>query len=433
MRINLKFNTWTWVIVFIGFAFPIQVILNNELFGLTGYVLFFLLVMVKLYSSSLRFRVLGFNAVDFGVFYYVLHFAAHAIYQLFFGIVSISDLIRQMMIYLLPVFFYFYFSRIARLSDFDAVLKGLIVVGLVSSLYVIYDTILRFIFDRVDPYQIMALDYSAVKANVSYISKETMNVARISPGFPTFGLMAKHSVSTAWIGIAGFVLMRFFENSLLKRNQVILVIFFVLLLHMYVTAIIIFGVTVAIVELGVVEKFIRRKMDLTVLALFLILFVISAVSTIFFPSQISDGIAENMAVIPALLFGDSSQSYSGFLGSTFSLLIDPFVWVFGSGYTNQEILARGGDIGFFDSTVIYGAFYWIVLIWVLYKGIYASMNHQKILFNVLFFMLFMDAHYSVWTDKSLLVVFFIFLGLFRQWKYIELNGIEFRKVSEQRS
>lgn len=111
MRINLKFNTWTWVIVFIGFAFPIQVILNNELFGLTGYVLFFLLVMVKLYSSSLRFRVLGFNAVDFGVFYYVLHFAAHAIYQLFFGIVSISDLIRQMVTNLLPVFFLLLFFK----------------------------------------------------------------------------------------------------------------------------------------------------------------------------------------------------------------------------------------------------------------------------------------------------------------------------------
>lgn len=282
-------------------------------------------------------------------------------------------------------------------------------VGLVSSLYVIYDTILRFIFDRVDPYQIMALDYSAVKANVSYISKETMNVARISPGFPTFGLMAKHSVSTAWIVIAGLVLMRFFENALLKRNQVILVIFFVLLLHMYVTAIIIFGVTVAIVELGVVEQFIRRKMNLTVLVLFLILFVISAVSTIFLPSQIVDGIAGNMGVIPALLFGDSSQSYSGFLGR-FSSLIDPFVWVFGIGYTQQEALARGGDIGFFDSTVIYGAFYWIVLIWVLYNGIYASMNHQKILFNVLFFMLFMDAHYSVWLISLFLLCFLYFLG-----------------------
>ena len=98
---TLKIFAWFIIILFLMFAFPLQVITMSPYPKLIPYIIFFILLLITSdRSSTLKInKNLGFNGVELFILLYFFLFIIHSTYQIILGISNLPDLSKASHIY----------------------------------------------------------------------------------------------------------------------------------------------------------------------------------------------------------------------------------------------------------------------------------------------------------------------------------------------
>ncbi|HDY87946.1 MAG TPA: hypothetical protein ENH82_07525, partial [bacterium] len=248
---TIKSLLWFCAILLLVFSFPMQVYANNPYPSLLPYLLIGLIVMLSFFFprkhcfSDINPRKN--RSINFMVGIYLFLLLLNTEWQTLFGIINPYEGISALVIYLLPVVFYWYFRKIASEQEIRSVLLAIFVAGLIVGVYFVYDSYLKLGLDRVNDYAHKAFQYSIQRSNQTV---EMANQMRISSS-RSMGLLQHHSVSGAWVILGSFAALFFLP---LKHRVFRRVVFFVfgmiLLLGLNFTSIIVFSVTMFLFEFG---------------------------------------------------------------------------------------------------------------------------------------------------------------------------------------
>jgi len=249
---TVKGLLWLIAILLLALSFPLQVYSGNPYPSLLPYLVIGVIILVASLApknDSLRDVTVRRNhniALMVGVYVFLIFLNTG--WQAAFGVISASEAMTALVIYLLPVVFYLHFRRAAQEEEIRWVLLAIVVAGLIVGAYFAYDSFLKLALGQVSEYAKMAFQYSLDRAG---ITAEEANKMRVSYGYRSLGLLESHSVSGSWVilgALAALALMPLHRRFL--RRCVILVFGIMLLLGLNFTAIVAFFIIMSLFEFG---------------------------------------------------------------------------------------------------------------------------------------------------------------------------------------
>jgi hypothetical protein len=441
-RTHVKDLLWFCTILLVTLSFPLQVYAGNPYPALLPYLLIGgILVFFPARRLATECSRQNRN-IDLMVVIYVLLLLLDTLWQTVFGVIGFAEGISAIVVYLLPVGFYWYFSRVASEQEIRISVLAMVVAGLIAGLYFTYDSYLKLALGQVSDYSQAAFDYSVSRAGSA---SGEINEARIAIGYRSHGLLESHSVSAAWIiigALAALTLMP--RNRRLLRLAVILLFGTMVLLGLNFTAIIAFSIIVFLLEFsGITER--RRRVSSVLGNVASVILIVGAVGWVAVSAtgtDMSEVILDILSFQTALALGTgyADQSYAYILSQHLSTYYDhvsdlPLSLLFGDGFSTFGI-TKGGDIGFVESLAAFGLPYFLLLVFCLVNLIIRALHQVRICdvgasggreagldrANALKFsagltllVLITDFHYTVWPAKSVLPIFFFAIALYGRY------------------
>lgn len=451
-RVTLKALLWFCATLLTAWSFPLQVYANSPIPSLLPYSLIAIILMVTAFSRK--------REISHGIFprwrgnigimirIYVFLVLLNTGWQAGFGVISPSEATSALVIYLLPIVWYWYFRKLASEAEIRCVIIGIAVAGFVVGAYFAYDSFLKLSLGEVSDYAYRAFQYSLDRANLSV---QDANDARIRSGFRGFGLLETHSVSGAWIvfgALATLTLVGWHRRNL--RRLVLLVFGTMLLMALNFTAIMAFVILMFLFEFGG-AAFLRGRVSLMLgrdlAGLALVGIAGAGISIGIAGNAMSRYMAENLIGQTELLLGLSSVARYSMMELIGLYLQDyrhhiydaPFTLLIGDGFSSYG-LRKGGDIGAIESMAKVGVpFFLAILIgigglirlglrriryknvgWTTRAGGIGPRGMIQFAVSVTLLVLITEGHYSVWPAKSVLPVFLFALALFE--RYLPVRG-----------
>ncbi len=373
--------------------------------------------------------------INFMVGIYLFLLLLNTAWQTVFGMINPYEGISALVIYLLPVVFYWYFRKIASEQEIRSVLLAIVVAGLIVGMYFVYDSYLKLALGQVSDYAYKAFQYSLQRSNQT---KEMVNQMRIGLG-RGMGLLESHSVSGAWVILGSFAALFFLPPKPRVIRRVVFFVFgMVLLLGLNFTSIITFSVIMLLFEFGGLSllrgrlsaKLVGNLVSLTLIVMLGVGFALWVVG-----EGMSERISKNLVGQINLLFGtgDLNIKMGGILieeiGRYFQHILSfPHTLLLGDGFSTFGMM-KGGDIGAIESLAKFGVLFFLAIVFGLLRLIkdglrqikamsgrqatgMVGIEHGKILqfaICVTLLVLITEGHYNVWSAKSILpIVFFVF-------------------------
>lgn len=441
-RMAVKLTTvrnvlWFWTIVFLVLSFPLQVYINSPYPAIWPYPLIGLIIIVTLFypldgisrriHSVLICKSKNINSMV-NIYLFLLLF--NTAWQILYKVIGFYEGVSALVIYLLPIFFYFYFRNLASDQEIRRILKTMVVVGLIVGIYFVYDSYSKMALGQVTDYAYKAFQYSLDRVQ---ITQNEANIARISINARSSGLLQTHSVSGAWIvlaTLASLALIR--ENRKILRCIVILIFGLLLFLSLNFTAIISFSIIMFLFEFGGLSMLrdrvlaiLRNLISLTLIGGFLMW-----LGNMIAGDSMSKTIYRLFTWQRDFLFGTGGVDNESKLSMIFGTLGRysehisnyPLTLVFGDGFSSFG-MEKGGDIGFIDTMAKLGLVFFLVCIFSLLSLIKSRLRQIESLrgteagrnvrfaISVLMLALLAEVHYSIWTAKSVLPMIFFALAL----------------------
>ncbi|MCP5503337.1 MAG: hypothetical protein H7A25_25790 [Leptospiraceae bacterium] len=429
-------------VIFTSFTFFFQVTFNSELWALVPYILLMLLVFLNI-GNVIEYFFLNLypkqKYIDFfiGIFWIIIIIK---IIVTFLEYREVGEIFRYLFLYAAPVLFYFFVVSIKKIELITVLLKMIVICGMIISTQFVYESYNKSVNDKLTNFSEKAFYYSMKRMKTEDIGNA--NQARLSTGSRAQGILSKHSMTSAYIIICFYTLLSLIREYKKKIKFFIWSLgFSVLVLGMNTTSIVVYMIVGLwfykdIFKISKVRKdiFVKQYLFHSLLIMFLLL----SVFTVFFFEFISLLIyrAFNMLVNQLLfVFTSSKDSYTvGIIFEEILHFLDlcleyPYLLVFGDLF-KKPIYAIGGDVGFLDSITLIGfplylsIFTGFILFGMklrLIKDIVINDDTWKQLelsyVSIMVFFL-MDIHYSIWYDKSLIIIFFILWGIFRRNLYL---------------
>jgi hypothetical protein len=432
--VTLKARLWWLGVLFVAFAVPLQVYAQNPYPSLLPYGIIALIAVVEWAFPRSATGEAGppAGAIRPIVVIYSAMVALSAGWQAMLGLIDVGTATSGVVIFLLPVAWYWYFRRPGTGREVRAVLSGIAVAGLVVGLYFAYDSYSKIALGRVTTYANAAFQYSVARSG---LGEAEANTQRILANSRAFGLLETHSVSGAWIILGAFAALAILPaRRKLLRLATLLAAGGLLLLGLNFTAIVAFATIAFVLEFGGAVMLQARFSIRTALRAISLPFLVTAIAAIALAlagAEMTEFILGNLSFQRELALGTSGRgSYMDLVGMKardYVLHIDdmPFTLLFGDGYGTYGSL-KGGDIGLIETLERLG----LPLFAAVFVGVVAliraglrqiaarrTRDHAPAQATVAFcvavlmLVLIMDIHYSIWYAKSILPVVFFALAL----------------------
>jgi hypothetical protein len=438
----------------LAFSFPLQVITLNPTIAIAPYLCVALLFAIEL-SLVKNSKLLQWNTrrpVDLIVTVYVLLVVLHTSWQTAFGFISIADGVSALFVYLFPILYYLYFRSTITDREMLIALCQIFAISVVIATHYIFDSYSMLVLGNVSDFSKEALAYIESRA-----PGQEHNLARVSPGYRSHGLLEKHSISTAWIVLGCLSILCILPRNRIKiRSFVISLYLFVLIIALNTTAIVGFVLVVLLMEFKILNRYISKRAVRNFMQLIFAVCILLGTIWIFLPSTMFD---EMMAAVTLILTGqidiavgtrklENSTYFGGLikelLNFPHNMLKFPPGVLIGDGFSTFGY-QKGGDYGFIELLHIFGLPFFIVIL----GGLYRLLGRAYILTNyfdevslsskylwfassVIIYIIFAEIHYGIWNSKSILPIFFICLAIFDRYPYSP-RGSVMKNASRHRS
>jgi hypothetical protein len=446
---SVKSLLWFVATLSLVLSFPLQVYAGNPYPSLIPYLLIAIILALTVICHmsggpsglSLRHNRNISIMVAF-YFYFVLFLTA---WQTGFGVISCYEGLSVLVIYLLPVIFYWYFRIIASEQEMRSVLAAMAIAGLIVGAYFAYDSYLKLALAQVSDYANAAFQYSLARAGVS---AEEANNARVNLGSRSFGLLASHAVSGAWVILGALsALALLAQNRIVLRRAIIFLFGTMLLLGLNYTTIIVFSVIMVLTEVW--DIFLPRSRPAAILGnvawFALIVMMMVGITWWIAGDVMTSFILDVTSVQMGIAFGtrDNNLSFIGLIldsaKSYYRHITDyPTALLFGDGFSSFGFM-KGGDVGFIESMAKFGLPFFCAIVFGLLFLMSSGVRQIKALNGgkargavglfrgrilqyaicVTLLVLITECHYTVWADKSILPIVFFILALYG--RYLSLS------------
>ena len=294
-----------------------------------------------------------------------------------------------------------------------------------------YDSYKMLVLGEVNDFSIKILEYSTMRETAG----NPMNYARISGFNRSHGLLENHAISAAWISISCFAMLALLtKKETLIRFLVIIIYSIILLISLNFTSIIAFSFVIIFVELKgfLLFRAVIAKSSLKALLVGLIVFVLAYNFNIQNQGEMVIAIRESIILHSELATGNIEYQDAtffnkfiiSFLSFPKNMLSFPPGILIGDGFSSWGS-GKGGDFGHAETLHQLGLPFYIAVIIGLFKLIKLSLCKIQILnlkihedgsylyfaVCVLLYILITTLHYSTWSAKSVLPIFFISIAI----------------------
>jgi hypothetical protein len=445
--LKLKTILWIIVVLLLSFSFPIQVIMFSPLPSIFPYIGFIFIILITAFYNNKKIYTSGnTRKINLMISVYVTLVIFHGTWQSIFNFITFNAAISSIIIYVFPVLFYFYFSRYASEQEIRTVIATIAISGLISGIYFLLDSYAMLVLGQVSDFSYKMIDYTIMRAPPGY----EPNLARIAASNRSHGLLENHSISAAWISISCFSILALLPRKEIFKRSLIIAIFGVFLfLSLNFTAIISFFIVVMFIEFQghLLMKAVIAKSSFKKIAIISILFFLFGFVLVYNLKEMAD-IIKNMSLGQMmmltgevkLLAGDTfiSRSFTSFIDFPKHMLSFPPGILIGDGFSTWSNGGRGGDFGHAETLHQLGLPFYIAVIIGLFKLIKLSLYKIQIL-NweidqgarylyfagcIILYLLLTTIHYTTWSVKSLLPIFFISIAIFSRYLPIQYKPVK---------
>jgi hypothetical protein len=438
--ITLKYYIWIGIIFFLIFSFPIQVILSSPLPSLFPYLGILLLFFITKFFNHIPSKIIYKNKnIEHFIKVYIFLVIFHSSWQCLFKFISIGNGITAIVIYILPVIFYWYGIKYTTEKEFKIILFSIVIFGLCSGLYFVYDSYSMLVNAQVSEFSHKIMEYTKSRAP----DRTEFNVSRISEGIRSHGMLEKHSISAAWTALSCFAILAIIPLKHLKtRLLIVSIYFFMLLISLNFTSIVAFIFVIAFIELkvfyifkGLISKNSFKFFGYSLLILFSALIYISIYSKDLYellifriPDQLSLALGLRSLNDDSTFIG---TFLSGYFKYPLNMLSFPPGILIGDGFSNWGVTNKGGDFGHIDLVHRLGFPLYFAIIYGLFRLTKQSLNKIRLAnweldkgarylqFSVsaILYILVTTIHYNTWDTKSTLPLFFICIVFISRYLY----------------
>jgi hypothetical protein len=440
---------WFCAFLLIALSFPIQVYTKNPYPALLPYFVIGLIVQLPRERFSIQVDRRKSGNINVMVGIYMCLVLLNTAWQTVFGVIRFDEGLNAIVVYLLPVVFYWYFCRVASEEEIRWSISAIVVAGLIVGTYFAYDSYIRLALGQVNDYNNAAFEYSFSRAGDS---TGGVNDARISVGYRSQGLLESHSVSGTWIAIGALAALTFVpRNRRSLRNAVILLFGMMVLLGLNFTAIFAFSVIMFLLEFGgfMMARGGNSSIIGNLASLVLVVVILAGVALWAAGDDMSEFILKSFSSQTDLALGtgdvdrsfldlviENSRSYYKEVSNF------PHTLLLGDGFSTFGI-PKGGDIGFIETMAKFGVPYFLLVVVSLMKLIGTGLHQIKAVgrgrvpageggidrisilqfaIGVTLLVLITDIHYSVWPAKSILPIVFFVLALYGRYLSVPRSG-----------
>jgi hypothetical protein len=458
MRIvTIKSILWFFTILLLVLSFPIQVYLNSPIPSLFSYaILVILFALTGLQKDSLATRLFKWsigNSIEQVIFIFIFLLILHSVWQTLFGFITIGMAFSSYIIFAFPVLFYIYFRNALTDKELRYILFTMAIAGLIVGTYFAYDSISKLLYGILPDYALKAREYSFNRGGGTIQGY----YARVDLAGRSMGLLEKHAVSSAWIGIGCFAALALIPVNAIKKRAFIISLYGILLvLGMNFTGILGFILVVLLIEMGLYRFFIGfiSRRSIKIFIGFLIVFAAIFFLTVsVFGSDLVKimqkfiDIQYDIAVGKRAVYDGSKGYFGGMMTEITSFPVNmwkkfPPGLLIGDGFSPgwKGVVDKGGDYGFIETMYRLGPpMFLIVFVGLLIivrkalKKVFLSRfseNHHsdylQFANSVIIYLIFSELHYTIWSAKSIFPVFFLCLAIYNRYlpvKYLSDSAI----------
>lgn len=441
-----KSMLWFGAILCLVFAFPLQVFAGSPLPSLLPYCLFTVIVVLSQVKTSPTLTIAHptqrNRRINQMVCFYVIFLILHTVWHIVSASIDLAEAASILIVYLLPVSFYWYFRSLASEQEIRLVLFAVVVAGLVVGIYFAYDSYLKLALGEISDYANAAFQYSVERAPRTLGEP---NDARVNLGSRSSGLLQSHTVSGAWVAIGAFATLALLPPDRRLLRRILQIVFGVLLiLGLNFSSIIAFILVIMLMEFyQIAARYRRRPLRQLGRLIAFSLSLLLTVGSVFWLAD--DLMSENILTIASIqkdilfsaepgnksMFGlavDTAISYLRYIERS------PLTLIVGDGFSSSGF-EKGGDIGALETLAQFGLLFYFAILIGVFGLIKAGLNKMKSLggrfakdrtewqqsqiiqfaISITLLVAIMDCHYSVWSAKSIMPILFFVLALFGRY------------------
>ncbi len=438
---------WFCTILLLAFSFPLQVLTMSPYPSLLPYFLILVILLLNFSSNNYQISNLLNNCENKKttkiVSLYILLLLLNTGWQTAFGVISLYEGATALVIYLLPVFFYWYFLKVATEKEIIWVLLAISVSGFIVGVFFAYDSYLKLAVETISLYAQEASDYSVLRGLEKGFDVIT---SRARPEHRSFGPLESRAVSASWI-ILGFIASLALLPLKFKflRRGVIVVFGLLLFLTLNFTAVVTFLVLILLFEFGGASLLVGNYKEWFRQFIWFVLIGELVLYAVYFLAgdSMSEFLLTNIRYQINMLLGignyNSPLTFLGLIKENFYIYYQnvhhyPYTLLLGDGFSSFGI-PKSGDIGFIESMAKFGVpFFFIVVLGLFYlilralkQVVYISefgsnsckelmrLRFLQFSISVILMIFIAEGHYSVWKAKSILPIVFIVVALLSRY------------------
>lgn len=427
-------------ILSIAFTFPLQVLTLNPAMAILPYGFlastFILPLFKNLYSLKINFKKkMGLSLAL--IFSYLVLVIFQTTWQVLLSVITPVEGISAIVIYVLPLFFFLYFRRIASIQEFRAALYAMALSGFLVGAYFVFDSYTMLVLGELNEYSIRAFDYSQFRA-----PEQALNEARISVNGRSHGLLESHTVSAFWIFLGCYASLTLLPiERKLSRLLIIFIYATMLLVGLNFTSIVGFILVMLLLELKYYyfffhdfKKDVKKELQF-LLYIFLISLIILIIINIF-NKKFFQIIELNIISQLKLAIGNSKMGENTYFSGLLLSLVDitsenfsifPLSPLIGTGFSSLGV--KTADYGIVTTINTFGIpfflFYFIGILALICRALKKISNSNFLASQVngylwfasavIGYILFMEIHYSIWIAKSVLPIVFFSLAIYDKY------------------
>jgi hypothetical protein len=349
--------------------------------------------------------------------------------------------VSAIVVFALPVLFFVYFRTFASNLEFRAVISAMLLAGLVSGSFYVYDSYSMMVQGQVSEYSLSVMKYIEMRSLVD----GPQNMARVTPFGRSHGLLEKHSVSAAWIVLGCFAVLTLLpKNKPIKRMNIVIFFGLILLIALNVTSIALFVTVVLLMEYGghsILHGALSKRTVNLILTIITGLVLVGSLLFILPDSvgvKLLTSIWKIMAFQVDLVSGNMTHqevSYfegliSGFISYPDNISKFPLGVLIGDGFSTFGY-AKGGDYGIVESLHRFGVPFFFAILFGLMSLIRCALKQMYYMVpkqlpegrylwfavSATLYIVLADIHYTIWAMKSILPIMFINLAIFDRYLY----------------
>ena len=428
------------VVTATSLSFPLQLIYRTPLMSLLPYIVLGIIFILTHFSKMQTPKVIWNirRPIILAITIYLVLFFINTSWQVVFGFITPMAATSAMVVFLLPVLFFIYFRFFATTQHFRLLFFAIIVCGLLNGLYFAYDSYSMLVSLQVSDYAHKAIEYIELRAP----GGDDTNLARVTVGSRSHGLLEKHSVSSAWVVLGCLASLTTLPSSEhLKRSLVIMFFGLMVVIGMNFTSIAGFVFVVCLIEYKGYYIFrvrtyinIGARLITIVLAVGVVLLLAGRYLNL---TDLYKSIERLLIFQVGLADGTIEFENGSFIGNLlYQLIFYPFLIIdypvgllIGDGFSTFGN-GKGGDFGIVETLHIFGLPFFLIIFIGLIRLIFSSikkinsneielMEKKYLWFAVSFvtYIIFSEVHYSIWAAKAVLPILFIALAIFDRYLY----------------